>query len=272
MSFKNKFFFEFKKGHYLIKLLENEQELIKAQKLRYEVFLKDKKNEALEENIFENEKNNYLDQDEFDLLADHIGIFDIKNNLLIATCRLNHSDFCKKYYSEQEFTLQPILNSNLKKLELGRVCVHLKYQKGIIIFLLWRAIAQYIKISKAELLFGCGSVATEDPEEAYVIYKFLQEQDIAKLIPDVAPTPYYTSEEFEKKRLGSYTKLTFDETQTALKLLPPLCRSYFEMGCFVPTTPAFDKAFKCIDFLTVLNIKEMIPSLKKKLFGADFEI
>ena len=156
-QFKRKFEFEMKQGRYILKTLETAEELKAAFRLRYKVF---------QVELIGLEDNDFEDHDQYDFHADHLGIFDSKSGFLIATCRLNHSDFCKSFYSEQEFTIQPLLDNNLRKLELGRVCVHNDYRKGIIIILLWRAIAKYIEISKSEILFGCGSVSTEDPEKA----------------------------------------------------------------------------------------------------------
>ncbi|AZZ36362.1 GNAT family N-acetyltransferase [Bdellovibrio sp. qaytius] len=256
--FKRKFNFEMQHGRYLLKTLENAEELKAAFRLRYKVFQVEMI--GLEDNDFE-------DHDAYDFDADHLGIFDAKSGFLIATCRLNHSDFCKSFYSEQEFTIQPMLENNLRKLELGRVCVHNDYRKGIIIILLWRAIAKYIEISKSDILFGCGSVSTEDPEKAYLLYRYLLENNKIRPQAGVEPTEKYKSPDFERLHLSSDLSVSASEAKEAEALLPPLCRSYFDIGCFVPTKPAFDADFKCIDFLTVLNIPELDPQIKKKLFG-----
>lgn len=258
LLFKRKFEFEMQHGRYLLKTLETAEELKAAFRLRYKVFQVEMvglKDDDLE------------DYDDYDFNADHLGIFDIKSGLLIATCRLNHSDFCKSFYSAQEFTLQPMLDNSLKKLELGRVCVHRDHRKGILIILLWRAIAKYIQISKSEVLFGCGSVSTEDPAQAYLLYRYLIENNKFRSHTGVEPAGKYKSEEFERLAAAADFSITSKEAEVAAALLPPLCRSYFDIGCFIPTKPAFDKDFKCIDFLTVLNISELDAQVKKKLFG-----
>lgn len=256
--FKRKFNFDMQHGRYLLKTLETADELKAAFRLRYKVF---------QVELVGLEDVDLEDHDQYDFNADHLGIFDTKSGLLIATCRLNHSSFCKSFYSEQEFTLTPLLDNKLQKLELGRVCVHNDYRKGIIIILLWRAIAKYIEISKTDILFGCGSVSTEDPAQAYLLYRYLLENKKIRPHLGVEPTEEYKSQEFEHLHSRLDFSITHDEAKEAEALLPPLCRSYFDIGCFVPTKPAFDKEFKCIDFLTVLNISELDQQLKKKLFG-----
>lgn len=257
-TFKRKFNLDMQLGRFHLKTLENENELRAALRLRYKVF---------QVELIGLEDNDQEDFDSYDPHADHLGLFDTKSGLLVATCRLNHSDFCTSFYSEQEFDLKPLIDNNLKKLELGRVCIHQDYRKGILIILLWKAIAKYIEISKAELLFGCGSVNTEDPDEAYLLYKYLQLNNKIKSMDGVEPTLKYKSEPFESKKVGLNLNLTAEEILKAETILPPLCRSYFDIGCYVPTTPAFDKEFKCIDFLTVLKISELDPQIRKKMFG-----
>jgi putative hemolysin len=51
-------------------------------------------------------------------------------------------------------------------------------------------------------------------------------------------------------------------------LLPPLCKSYFDIGCYAAGTPAIDYDFKCIDFLTILEKRTLEPTLRKKMFGS----
>lgn len=261
--FKRKFNLNLQQGRFLLKTLQTHEELKEAFKLRYKVF---------QVEMIGLEDSDQEDFDSYDFHADHIGVFDTKSGFLIATCRINHSDFCNSFYSEQEFTLQPLIANNFKKMELGRVCVHRDYRKGILIMLLWRAIAKYIEISKTDLLFGCGSVTTEDPHEAFLLYKYLIEKNKVRSVSGVNPTLKYQSLDFQTQLANIDLPLSNEEIIKAELILPPLCRSYFDIGCFVPTTPAFDKEFKCIDFLTVLNIADLDPLIKKKLFGGQNEI
>jgi putative hemolysin len=39
--------------------------------------------------------------------------------------------------------------------------------------------------------------------------------------------------------------------------IPSLLNSYLKVGAKVCGTPALDKSFKCIDFLTLLDVSEM---------------
>ena len=208
--FKRKFEFEMQQGRYILKTLETAEELKAAFRLRYKVF---------QVEMIGLEDNDLEDHDDYDFNADHLGIFDSKSGFLIATCRLNHSDFCNSFYSEQEFTIQPMLDNNLRKLELGRVCVHNDYRKGIIIILLWRAIAKYIEISKSDLLFGCGSVSTEDPAKAYLLYRYLLENNKIRPQLGVEPTDKYKSQDFERLHAKSDFSVSREDAKEAESLL-----------------------------------------------------
>jgi putative hemolysin len=91
-------------------------------------------------------------------------------------------------------------------------------------------------------------------------------------VSGIVPTQNYTSVHFQNKLSDLHMPLSELEVAKAKNILPPLCRSYFDIGCYVPSIPAFDKEFKCIDFLTVLQIVEIDPSIKKKLFGGSDEV
>jgi putative hemolysin len=47
-------------------------------------------------------------------------------------------------------------------------------------------------------------------------------------------------------------------------LLPPLFKSYLRMGAKICGTPALDREFYCIDFLTVIKVDQFNPKMKEK--------
>jgi putative hemolysin len=258
-SFGAKVEFKLTVGRFTIKTLSSSEELRLAFLLRYQVFMIEKLGVA---------PTHGKDIDEFDLLCDHLGIFDSKSNQMIATCRLNCSLFSKHFYSEQEFDCSVLIRRPETKLEIGRVCVHHEFRKGIVIMLLWRAIAEYMNKVGAKFLFGCGSVSTVDPTEAVIVYRFLEEQNKIRTHYGIKPTEKYRSPEFEKILTVFLRPLSQDERFRAEQLLPSLCRSYFDIGCFAPGPPAFDWEFKCIDFLTILDVSELSPQIRRKLLGS----
>ena len=245
-------------GRYVVRTLDSEEELLQACALRYQVFQVEMLGFAPGDGV---------DQDEFDAGADHLGIFDSKTQMLVATCRLNCSLFVNRFYSEQEFTCQELLKAEDVKVELGRVCVHSDYRKGIIIMLIWRALAAYMTKTNARYLFGCGSVMTESSVEADLLFRYLKEENKVRWTGQIQPTKNFRSEEFDHLLSQPVRPLTESEKTLAKSLLPALCQSYFDIGCYTPSPPAFDRDFKCIDFLTILDLQELSPQVRQKMFG-----
>ncbi len=246
-------------GRFLIKTLTTRSELLAAYQLRYQSFQVEMAGMHAADGF---------DEDEFDLHADHIGIVDQKSGQLAATARLICSGLLNKFYSAQEFECAKLISNEKIKLEIGRVCIAKEFRNGIIVILLWRAIAEYVQQSKAEILFGCGSVLSVQPEEIVTLYRYLQEQNKIKTIEGVGPKEKYRSAQFEQLLSSTTEPLSEQQRALAKKILPPLCQLYFNIGCFVPCTPAFDPEFRCFDFLTVLDLENLDAKLKQKMFGS----
>ena len=257
-DFNAKVDLEVRAGRFLIKTINRSSELKQAFQLRYQVF---------QVEMIGHAPGFGEDQDEYDAQADHLAVYDEKTQQMIATCRLNSSKFSKNFYSLQEFHCESLLQRKETKLEIGRVCVHKDFRKGVIIMLLWRALAEYMMKTDTQILFGCGSVMTEDAEQALLLYRYLEEDGKLRGHYDIAPTRKYRSEEFEKLLQREKKSLTLDERVQAANLLPSLCRSYFDIGCFTSGPPAFDRDFKCIDFLTILESRDLNPKLRQKMMG-----
>jgi len=151
--------------NYSIKLAETKSELKQAQALRYSVFYKEKKAKpTFTKKIIK------LDYDKIDKYADHLIVLDKKNkkNKIVGTYRLIRGDVAKLfggYYSSSEFNLINITNNYKDKhiLELGRSCVHQDYRNGSIMNLLWKAIAEYVKLYDIKILLGCASFSGIEP-------------------------------------------------------------------------------------------------------------
>lgn len=257
-SFTKKIDLEINVGRFVIKTIHTPDELQQAFRLRYQVF---------QVEIIGLPNTEGEDHDQFDFLADHLAIFDLKTKQMIATCRLNCSLFAKQFYSEQEFNCAELITEPETKLELGRVCVHRDFRKGIVIMLLWKALADYMSKTETRYLFGCGSVATLDPHESAILYRYLQQEGKVTLAFNINPTDKYRSRDFNICLAGVQRLLTDSERERAQKILPPLCRSYFDIGCYTPCAPAFDHDFKCIDFLTILDMTLLDPKVRHKMMG-----
>ncbi|MGB9642107.1 MAG: GNAT family N-acetyltransferase [Candidatus Ratteibacteria bacterium] len=251
--FRPKIKIEIERGNFIIKTVENAKELEQVLNLRFEVFYQELLNKTAVIT---------KDIDEFDFICDHLVIFDREKQKYAGTYRLNLSNFSKRFYSAQEFNISNILNLPGIKLELGRACVDKEYRTGVIISLLWRGLAEYIKLSGTNYLFGCSSVKTIDEKEVALLYLYLMNYFKA---PDgfmVKPVKNFRIPSF-----GEYVrqiKLDDNSTSIAKSLIPPLLNFYLKSGAFVCGEPALDKVFKCVDFFTVLDMNNLKKSIEKK--------
>ena len=53
------------------------------------------------------------------------------------------------------------------------------------------------------------------------------------------------------------------KTETAEELIPPLLKSYLKAGSKVCGEPALDRKFRCVDFLTILDVKLLSNSFQR---------
>ncbi len=249
-AFKPKIIFQIEQSGYLIKTATTVQELEELLKLRYQVFIR----EGLNKKTFMG-----VDFDRYDLLADHILVKDLKNNVTIGTYRLLSSRFTSEFYSENEFHMDLFLKSPGTKLELGRACIHPFYRNGISLNLVWKGLGKYARLTGADYLFGCASVHTMDPKLSMALYHHMKDQHAYHF--DIQPTPKFSFQDDELR--GDYGALPLNDLELQL---PSLLKSYIKAGAKIHGLPAVDKDFDCIDFMTILNIPKMSEKYKMRYF------
>jgi putative hemolysin len=258
-KFKPKIEVHYEKGPYIIKTASNVEELVQALKLRYLIFRK----EFLDQ---ENSRMSLkrIDIDHFDFLADHLIIIEKNSGQVVGTYRLISSLFSQQFYSEREFNLRRLLERPGNKLELGRACIHKEYRNGSIISLLWRGIMQYILKTNTNLLFGCACIKTASPRQAALLYKFFMLKEKYKEEFFCPPTVAYSLPQLDLWINFLKRDLSPDELTEAEQLIPPLCQAYLSAGAFLGGEPAYDSEFKCIDFLTILEVDNLNSNLWKR--------
>jgi putative hemolysin len=244
-SFKRKIPLYIERERFIIKTAENKDDLTEVLKLRYGVFYLE---------LMEKKLLNHIDMDVFDEVCDHLMIIDKRINKCVGTYRLISSIFTDTFYSATEFNIDSILSHDGVKLELGRACVHKDYRTGSTIAMLWRGIAEYVKHIGAKYLFGCSSVMTMDCHEIASLYLLLRKEHLA-------PADYLVKPK-EKYRIWNLENLLVPNKEPAV--IPPLIKSYFNMGAMICGEPALDRDFKCVDFLTLFDAEKCNPSTKQK--------
>lgn len=243
------------KKNFIIKTADNAEELYQALKLRHDVFI---------EELLHKKKKSGMDIDHFDRKCDHLMIIDKRNNKLIGTYRLQSSLHTKKWYTATEFHMKQIRKLPGNKLELGRACVHPDYRNGITIALLWEGIHAYMLASDTKYMFGCSSIKTMDKEEIKAIYYYLLQQNHLTDEHKVRPRTKFRVHGLRrhlKKHPQHHVTLDASAIQ---KKIPSLLQSYLKVGAKVCGRPALDKSFRCIDFLTLLDVTELREQYLRK--------
>ncbi len=241
-------------GPYNIKTAETSSELIESFRLRHQIFI----------NEFQGIDNEGLDFDKFDYFFDHLIIVHKETNKIIGTYRLNCTSYSMESYTALEFDTSNLLNRPGPHLELGRACIHKSFRKGSVISLLWRGIAEYMKLSNSNVLFGCSSVKINNARDAALVYKYLLDLGHVSVESLSRPTEEYQMKDFDSWFHFFRNGLTENQQIEADNLLPSLLKSYLKQGAKVACEPAFDKDFDCIDFLTVLKKEDLSNSLADK--------
>lgn len=244
------------KKNFIIKTANSNEELNASLKLRHDVFL---------EELLHKTKKSGLDKDRFDHRCDHLMIIDRRNNTLIGTYRLQSSLHTKKWYTATEFHMAHIKKLPGNKLELGRACVHKDYRNGITIALLWEGIHAYMLASQTKYMFGCSSIKTMDPQEIRAIYYYLKGLGHINDDHKVRPRGKFNVPGL-KRQIRLHPLLQHEMEIGSFKdKIPSLLQSYLKVGAKVCGAPALDRSFKCIDFLTLLDVDDMSKSYSRKL-------
>jgi putative hemolysin len=251
--FKPQIRFSFEVGNYLVKTAETLEELRQSFKLRNEVF-----------NIEFRGIDCSLDVDRFDTLFDHLIIIDKPTMEIVGTYRLKCFDSLKNSYTALEFDLTHIISQPGPHLELGRACIQQSHRKGSVISLLWRGITEYMKLSGAQVLFGCSSVKVDNPRDASLIYQHLENEGFVSNEFLSHPQKEFLMEDFETWRQYFQQDLNTEHALEAEALVPSLLKSYVRLGARIVGEPAYDADYDCIDFLTVLKRDSLDNALARK--------
>jgi putative hemolysin len=152
------------------------------------------------------------------------------------------------YYSEQEFDFAPYEGIRGSILELGRASIDREHRSSEVLTLLWRGIAQYTRVHDLRYLIGCSSVNSQDPRVGWQMYRQL--------------AGFQVAEEFRTAPTPPYTLPPTDEAPEVMAKVPKLLRTYIGIGAKICGAPALDQEFGTIDFLTLLDMRELTPAAR----------
>jgi len=244
---------------FLAKFAENQDEVRKALRLRYEVF-NSEQGKGLKDSIGQG-----IDSDEFDEQCLHLIVLEKKSGRAVGTYRAHLGSRAKLkkrgFYSSRFFRIKGLDKIADKCIELGRSCVSPEFRTGAVVGILWKAIALLLLRSDRTYMVGCVSLETTDSKIGRALYRHLsQTRVVSQEITAVPRTQFLLDgapEHEIEKVLGDKTALK--------KYIPPLFKGYLRLGGLICGEPAFDREFGTIDFFIIVDVRE-VPDRYRRHF------
>jgi putative hemolysin len=234
-------------GRYRVRLAEDARDRLAACRLRFNVF-----NIEMGEGLSSSYSTG-LDRDRFDPVCDHLIVENQEDGRIVGTYRMQSGLTAAAafgYYSAQEFEFAPFECIREQVLELGRASIDREHRSSEVLTLLWRGIAQYARHHSLRYLIGCSSLTSKNPLEGWNVYRQLGSQLVSFEYITV-PTAAFC--------------LPCPEGEPGVPVkLPRLLRTYLGVGAKICGPPAWDRAFGTIDFLTLLDLEQVVPAARSR--------
>ncbi len=250
-------------GRYRLRLAESSADRMAAYRLRFKVF-----NLELGEGL-ENSYLTGLDTDRFDPFCEHLIVEDQLSRRIVGAYRMQSGASAARhlgYYSEQEFHLAPYEPLRPGVLELGRACIDREHRTPEVLTLLWRGIAQYADGMGLRYLLGCSSLNSNDPAEGWRMYRCLAQFRVAPEFETV-PTPAYACPvEGDAVHSGQSPPAHGSLPRAPMKA-PKLLKTYLAIGARIAAPPAWDREFRTIDFLTLLDLHQLSSAARNRFLA-----
>lgn len=222
---------------YRMRLAANKDDLLSAQRLRFEVF-----NLELCEGLPQSYECG-LDADPFDAVCDHLLVEEVATGRTVGTYRLQTGQRAREnlgYYSEREFDFQPLEVLRPEMLELGRACIDAQHRSFAVLNLLWSGIARYSSQRQQRYLVGCSSLTLQDAALGAAAYHHL--------------APHWAKPQWRTQPHAEFA-CPMDVVAEKPPKIPRLLSAYLALGAEICGPPAIDHEFGTIDFLTLVDLK-----------------
>jgi putative hemolysin len=227
-----------------VRLARSPAEVEAAQRLRYEVFVRE-----WGAMVGPEAPDGDREADEYDALMDHLVVVDrARGDLVVGNYRLLRQERLQRdavFYSSHEFDLSPLLAGGQRLLELGRSCVLREYRSGAVMQKLWHALAAYVAEHRIELMFGCASLRGTDPSSVREQLAYLHHWHLAP--PEQRPRALAR----QRAAPEPMTREAVNPVR-ALRALEPMVRGYLRAGAWVGEGAWVDREFNAIDVCIVM--------------------
>lgn len=234
-----------------LKLAESENDLLAAQRLRYDVFVDEL---GADGTAVDHELR--LEKDQYDPYYDHLLLLDKNRNAnaqVVGVYRLMRPEMAVlagQYYSEDEYDLSVLRRSGRRLLELGRSCVHADYRGGMAMFELWAGLSDYIALHEIEILFGVASFPGTDSAALAQPLSFLHYRHLA-------PAELRVKVRAAGLQKMDLVPLADLDRRAAMVATPALIKAYLRLGGFVGQGAWVDHDFNTTDVCLVMDTTRM---------------
>ena len=263
--------------HFRLKLAETPSEVAAAQRLRYRVFK--------EEQGRLTTCSGGIDRDRFDRYCRHLLVQEKAGGDVVGTYRILSGEGAAaagNFYSEEEFAISGLAPLRRRMCEVGRSCVAPEFRSGAVVGMLWGGLAalrcrpkpsKSLIVSYArrcrphpqtafDYLFGCASLEESDPAAALALYEYFRRNNMVSDRLSATPRPGFELDPVDPSEVDRCLE---ERGSGMIRTLPPLFKGYIKLGAKVCGPPAYDREFGTIDFLILLDMRE-IPERYAKHF------
>jgi putative hemolysin len=202
-----------------------------------------------------------IDSDEFDPVCKHVMVEEARTGLLVCCFRmmpLPDGSEIGRSYSARHYELSKLSAFPGRMVEMGRFCIHPEHRDPDILRVAWGAMTRFVDEEGVELLFGCSSFQGVDAEAYMDAFALLAQKHLApkRWLPRVkAPRVF---------RFAAKLRFRKPETALALRRMPPLLRTYLQMGGWVSDHAVIDHDLDTLHVFTGVEIARM-PAARKRL-------
>ncbi|UWR28070.1 GNAT family N-acetyltransferase [Sulfitobacter sp. S223] len=242
---------------FTVKLAETDAELQAAQRLRYDVFVKELGGSG---DLVDHPAG--LERDRFDPYFDHLILTEKGRAEVVGVYRLlrgSQAQAAGGFYSEGEYDLTPLKNSGKEVLELGRSCLHRDFRGGMAMHWLWRGLADYVTQHRIEVLFGVASFHGTDIAQLAAPLSLLHHRHLA------APELRVRAREASFQSMDLIPQEALDR-RAAMVQVPSLIKAYLRLGGCVGEGAFVDHSFNTTDVCLVLDTAQM-NARQAKIYG-----
>lgn len=240
-------------AHFELRFAQSQQDLLAAQRLRYEVFVAELGGTGP---LVDHE--NRFEKDSFDPDYDHLVLIDTRRDAqaldhVVGVYRLLPGDRAAtlgRFYTEDEYDVSVLKSSNRRLLELGRSCVHPDYRGGTAMLHLWQGLADYIADHRIDILFGVASFHGTDAAALAQPLSFLHHNHLAPSGLRVRAQPAHF------QTMDLIAKADVDRLAAA-RAIPSLIKGYLRLGGYIGEGAFVDHAFNTTDVCLIMDTAQI---------------